>query len=158
MVIINTNNDIPRESFSGSYKKIHLPSAQDLCDLICTAGKGCFLYSVDMARAYRQLPLGPEDWSLVCFNFQEAYYSDTSLPFGLRWAAAHCQDVTSLITRELKRKGAAILSHIDDYGGVATDQASAATISPTSGLYRRGLIKLSPHFRSWCDWASSSTQ
>ena len=41
--------------------------------------------------------------------------------------AAHCQDVTSLITGELDRKGSAILSYTDDFGGVATDKATAAT-------------------------------
>ena len=53
--IISINSGIPTESFLGSYKKMHLPSAQDLCDLICTADKGCFLYSVDVAQAYLQL-------------------------------------------------------------------------------------------------------
>ena len=48
--------------------------------------------------------------------------------FGLRWAAAHCQDVTSLITRRLTRKEAAILSYIDDFGSIATDQYTAATL------------------------------
>ena len=80
-----------------------------------------------MARAYRQLPLDPGDCPLVCFNFQGAYYPDTNLPFGLHCAASHCQDITSRITRELNRKGAVVLSYIDDFGGVATDQATAAT-------------------------------
>ena len=62
---------------------------------------------------------------MVCFNFQGAYYTDISLPFDLRWPAAHYQDVTSLITREFNRKGAAVLSYIDGFGGVATDQATA---------------------------------
>ena len=71
-------------------------------------------------------PHDPGDWPLVCFNFQGAYYTDISLSVGLRWVAAHCQDVTSLITRELTRKGAAVLSYIGDFGGVATDQTTAA--------------------------------
>ena len=106
---------------------MHLPSAQDLCDVICTAGKGYYLYSLDVPRAYRQLPLDHGDWPLVCYNFQGAYYTDISLPFGLRWAAAHYQDVTSVITRELNRKGAAVLSYIDDFRVVATGQATATT-------------------------------
>ena len=106
---------------------MHLPSPRDLCDLIRRVEKGSFLCSADVARAYRQLPLDPGDWPLVCFRFQGSYYTDISLPFTLRCAAAHCQDVTSTITRELNRKGAAIPSYIDDFGGVAMDQATAAT-------------------------------
>ena len=90
-------------------------------------GEGCFLYSADVALAYRQPPLDPGDWPLICFRFQGAYYTDVSLPFSIRWAAAHCQDITSIITRELNRKGAAILSYIDDFGGIAMDQATANT-------------------------------
>ena len=121
--LISINSGIPRESFLGSYKNMHLPSAQGFCDLICTARKWCYLYSADGARAYRQLPLDPGDRPLVCFTF----HADISLPFGLHWAAAHCQDATSFITRELNSKGATVISYIDDFGGVTTDQATAAT-------------------------------
>ena len=82
--LLSVNSGTPRESFLCSYMKMHLPSAQDFCDLIRTAGKGCYLYSVDVAQVYRQLPLDPGDWPLVCFNFQGASYTDISLPFGLR--------------------------------------------------------------------------
>ena len=80
-----------------------------------------------MARAYRQFPLDPGDWLLVCFNFEGAYYTDISLPFGLCWDSAHCQYVTSLITKELNRQGATVVSYIDDFGGVSTDQPTADT-------------------------------
>ena len=124
--LISVNSGIPRESFLGSYKKMHLPSDENFCDLIRTAGKGCYLYSADGARAYTQLPLDTGDWLLVCFFFERAYYTDISLPFGLFWVAAHCQDVTSLIKRELNSWGVTVLSYIDYFGAVATDQATAA--------------------------------
>ena len=111
---IRINGGTPRESYLGSYKKMHLPSAQDFCDLIRTADKGCYLYSADVARAYRQLLLDPGDWPLVCFNFQGAYDIDISLPFGLHWAVPHCQEVTCLITSALNNKGTTVLSYIDD--------------------------------------------
>ena len=77
----------PRESFLGSYKKMHLPSAQDFCNLIGIAGTGYYKYSADVARAYRQLPLDQGGWPLVSFTFDGAYYTDISLPFSLRWEA-----------------------------------------------------------------------
>ena len=60
--LISINSGTPRESFLGSYKKMHLPSAQDFCNLIRTAGKGCYMYSADVAQVYRQLPLDPGRW------------------------------------------------------------------------------------------------
>ena len=48
------------------------------------AGKGCYMYATDVARAYRHLPLDAADWPLICFLFEGRYYIDISLPFGLR--------------------------------------------------------------------------
>ena len=67
--LISINSGTARESFLGSYWKMYLQSAHDLCDLIHKAGWGYFLFSADVARAYRQLPLDPDDWALVCFGF-----------------------------------------------------------------------------------------
>ena len=117
-----------------------------------------------MVWAYRQLSLDPGDWPLVCFRFQGSYYMDISLQFGLCWVAAHFQDITSIITRELNRKGLAILSYIDDFGGIAMDQATAATHfnNLSNILARLGLQeaahKASPLRRLWCGWDSSSMQ
>ena len=67
---VSVNSGTPRESFLGCCKKIHLPSPQDLCDLIHKPGKGCFFYSADVVRTYRKLPMDPSDWPLVCFWFR----------------------------------------------------------------------------------------
>ena len=68
------------------------------------------MYSADVVRAYRQLPLDPGDWPLVCFNVNGADYTNISFLFSLCWAAAHCQDIISLITRQLNHGGATVLS------------------------------------------------
>ena len=41
------------------------------------------MFSTDVSQAYRQLPLDPGDWPLVCFIFEGSFYMDLSLPFGL---------------------------------------------------------------------------
>ena len=85
---VSLNGCTPRESFLGNPKKMHLPSATDFCDLIRRAGKGCFLFATDVARAYHQLPLDPRDWPRVCFTFECRFVVNISLPYGLRWAAS----------------------------------------------------------------------
>ena len=96
---------------------MHLSSASDFCDIIREAGRGCFLYATDVARPYRQLPLDPADWLLICFRFEGRYSINISLPVGLRWVAFHCQDVTNMISRGLRRHGLTLLNDIDDLGG-----------------------------------------
>ena len=102
-----------------------LPTVTDFITLIKDAGRGCYLYSCDFTRAYRQLPLDPADWPLVCLQVQGRYFVDISLPFGLRWAAACCQDTTSFITRAFREQGGTVLNYIDDFGGLAGDHDTA---------------------------------
>ena len=115
-----------KEFFLGAYRKMHLPSPGDLCELINKAGPGCYLYSTDIARVYRQLPFDPADWPLVCFAFQGAFYSDISLPFGLHCTMSHFQDVTNMIVRELTRQVAHFLNYICNFRGIADDEATAS--------------------------------
>ena len=122
---LSINGGTPRDYFFGAPKKMHLPSAGDYCELIRRAGRVCYLYAMDVARAYRQLQLDPADWPLVCFLFEGRYFVDISLPFGLRWAASHCQDITNLMAAELRRRGVTLLNYIDDFGGVAASGALA---------------------------------
>ena len=67
---ISINSCTPKDWFLSEPKKMHLPSAADMYDVIWQAGRGCFLYATDVARAYRQLPLDPGDWPLICFQFE----------------------------------------------------------------------------------------
>ena len=53
------------------------------------------------------------------------FFTDVSLPFGLRWADSHCQDMTGLMARELGRQGLSLLNYIDDFGGAASMESEA---------------------------------
>ena len=64
----NINGGIPRDCYLWAPKKMHLHSPSDFVEHIRRAGKWAWLYSTDIARAYRQLPLGPLDWPLICFT------------------------------------------------------------------------------------------
>ena len=87
---------MPRGTFLGIPRKMLLPLAEDLCGLICKAGKGCFMCATDVGGAYRQLPLDTKDWPIMFFNFDSSFFFDLSLSFGLRSTASHYQDVMSL--------------------------------------------------------------
>ena len=53
-------------------------------------------------------------------------FIDISLPFGLRWAASYCQDVTCFVARELERQGLPLLNYIDELGeGAASIESEA---------------------------------
>ena len=48
----SVNEGTPTETYLGRPQKMHLPSAQEMVDLIKQAGTGCYLYCRDIARVY----------------------------------------------------------------------------------------------------------
>ena len=58
---MSVNYFIPRLSFDGAPYKLRLLTALDLAELIANYGRNCFLYKLDLSRAYRQLPGDPMD-------------------------------------------------------------------------------------------------
>ena len=63
---------------------------------------------------------------LVCLKAGDSYHTDVTLPFSLHWDMACCQDVTSLIIKDLVGKGLHLLNYIDDFGSVAGFHTQAA--------------------------------
>ena len=53
------NVGIPENLLDGTFRKVRLPGADDLADLIIRKGRGCSLFSLDVARAYRVLRIDP---------------------------------------------------------------------------------------------------
>jgi hypothetical protein len=47
-------------------------------------GRGAWLVKLDVEAAYKQVPVRPEDWHLLGFEFEGALYYERVLPFGLR--------------------------------------------------------------------------
>lgn len=79
---------------------------------IMELGKGCCLAKLDVEHAYRNIPVHPDDWSLIAMRWKKKIYIDTILPFGLYSApkiflavvdATQARDVsvTSLLERFL---------------------------------------------------------
>ena len=97
-----------------------MPNALDLAELICKQGRGCYLYKLDLARAYRQLPSDPLDWPLLGLWWNNKYYVDKRVPFGLRHGALCCERVTCAIGYAVKRRCNARLVAYIDHMGAAT--------------------------------------
>ena len=50
-------------------------------------GRRSLLIKLDIKHAYRLLPVRPDQWHHLCYFWEDAYYVDTVLPFGLRSSA-----------------------------------------------------------------------
>ena len=78
------NAGIPDHWFEGCERRVKLPTAHDLADLIIRRGRGCHLYSLDISRAYRVFHIDPRDWPLTGVIINNQFYVDTAVQFGTR--------------------------------------------------------------------------
>lgn len=77
----SVNDGIPVDEFSLRY--ITIDSATDA---IMSLGKGCHLAKVDIKAAFRLCPVQATDYPLLGFKWDNKFYYDRVLPFGLRSA------------------------------------------------------------------------
>ena len=78
------------------------------------------MYKVDLSRAYRQLRSDPLDWPLLEVIWEEDYYVDVAIRFGLRHGASTCQRVSEAAGHVAAHEyGAKTVSYVDDTAGAA---------------------------------------
>ena len=75
------NSFIEKDDFSLQYIKI-----DDAIAALTRLGRGTYLAKTDIESAFRQFPVHPEDWELLGMYWNNSYYFDKVLPFGLRSA------------------------------------------------------------------------
>ena len=73
------NDGISQDEFS-----LHYTTVDDAVRLLHRHGKGALLSKVDLRNAFRLCPVAPSDWLLLAIHWDNAFYVDKFLPFGLR--------------------------------------------------------------------------
>ena len=63
---------------------VHFNHFDEAVKLVAKLGKGALLAKLDVKSAFRICPVRPEDWHLLGFMFEDMYFVDLCLPFGLR--------------------------------------------------------------------------
>ncbi len=122
----SVNDGIGPDLYMGDPLTFKLPQSDNLIALILEEGRYCYLYSHDIARAYRNLCLDPLSWPLFTLHWDDHYFTDISAPFGLRTAASFCQRTTSAVCHFLwvlhKVRN---LNYIDDFSGAKKAKSDA---------------------------------
>ena len=68
-------------------------------------GTGALMAKVDVESAYRLIPIHPDDHPLLGFSWQDNYFCDGMLPFGLRSAPIIFTAVANAIEWCVRREG-----------------------------------------------------
>ncbi len=84
--------------------------------LVVEHGRGCLMSKIDVQAAYRCIPIRPSDWGLVAFKWEDKYYFDKVLPFGLGSSCAIWEDFGNALEWIIKSVAliTAIIHYIDD--------------------------------------------
>ena len=114
---LSVNDGCPKDVYDSYLYKLQLPCADNLIEMILKAGPNSWMWSSDISRAFRQLPLDPLDWPLLCVKHDGNYYSDVSLAFGARWASACCQRMSDSLTFIMDKQNYSSKCYVDDTAG-----------------------------------------
>lgn len=74
---------------------LRLSRIDDAMTSIKSQGHGALLIKIDIAAAYRCVPIRREDWPLLGIKWRDHYYMDMCLPFGLKSSCAIWEDIAA---------------------------------------------------------------
>jgi len=72
------------EGISQSDHSVHYSSFDSAVSLAKFAGPGCFMAKIDIKHAFRLCPVQLEDFPLLGYTWDNKFFVDTRLPFGMR--------------------------------------------------------------------------
>jgi len=80
-------------------------------------GRGCLLTKFDVRSAFKLVPVRPEDRALLGLRWQEQYYYEVVLPFGLRTSGYRWEEFAEALHFLLERRlGIQLVIHyVDDF-------------------------------------------
>ena len=122
----SVNAYIMKNSALGEIREHTLPTVANLVTALHQAGPEAYMFTVDIARAYKNFCSDPLDWPLLCLKWENDYYVDVSMPFGARASSCFMQRIANFITRVLNDEGIRAIMYLDDIVVVAPDHQSAS--------------------------------
>ena len=106
--------------FQGTKIDFSLPSVSHLAEKMIDLGKGAYMWTIDLTRAYRQLRICPLALPLLGLQNKDSYYIDICPSFGCRSSAYACARTTAAIVWLLTQQGITTFCYLDDFVGIAT--------------------------------------
>ena len=67
------NSGIIKDQFMGFNAKLSFPRVDAMAIRIAELGLGTYMFKIDFSRSFRQLPIDPGDYSLLCFFMERKH-------------------------------------------------------------------------------------
>ena len=110
----SVNAYIFKNSVYGAPRQHSLPTVDAFVKGLVKSGRGSYMATLDIARAYKNLVSDPLDWPLSCISWNNKYMCDTSMAFGARSSSCHMQRVANAIVAMLEKQGITASMYLDD--------------------------------------------
>ena len=79
----SVNDEIPPECTAVSYQSVY-----DAIYMLCCLGRGAFMAKTDIEKAFRIIPLHPDDQHIFCMHWRDRFYIDRVMQMG---CSSSCQ-------------------------------------------------------------------
>ena len=113
----SVNDGISSDQFLEQFFKLRLPGIDCLVEFVNTKGRGCHVFIKDLRCPYREIPIDPQDYTLLGLSIDGSLFFHTALAFGLRSATKIFQRTTKNVAYILNSEGISVDVYIDDFYG-----------------------------------------
>ena len=137
----SVNDGIQPDKYLESNISLRYPTVDNLCKRAKKLGKGCKGYKKYMARAFRQIPIDPMDWSLLGIYWQGALFLVKATVMGCRTAPYICQHITNVIRHIMANVNYYTQNYVDNFMGIECDQQVWAAYNTLGNLLRNLRVK-----------------
>ena len=134
---LSVNDGISSDHYLEQFFKLRLPGIDRLVEFVNAKGCGCHVFKKDLRRAYRQIPIDPQDYPLLGLYIDGSLYFHTALPSGLRSATMICQHTTKSVAYILNTDGISVDVYIDDFYGAESTDLSDLSFQRMNSLFAK---------------------
>ena len=120
----SVNDFTPANCYLDTYFKLQYPTIDSITNCLKNLGKGSLIYKVDLSRAFRQLPIDPFDYDLLCLKWKDSYFSDLFCAFGTKAGSMLCSRLTDSFRYLATQQGYTTFSYVDDVIGCGRNYAA----------------------------------
>ena len=114
----SVNHFTKKNIYLGTTYQLKYPTVDCITDHLCTLGKDALIYKIDLARAFRQLPVDPYDYNLLTLKWKKGYFCDVYTPFGHSGGSLTCSRITGLFRYLAYKHGFTTYTYVDDVIGI----------------------------------------
>jgi hypothetical protein len=118
----SVNSGVPENKYLDCEFILKLPTVDPICKIINAFEVP--IYKINLARAFRQIPIDPLDIVNLGVEWEGNCYLNTVLPFDFRHGSAICQRITDAMRYILSKTNITLVNYIDDFIAIVPVQCA----------------------------------